>query len=76
VNKGCPLTSISLSVRLAHLFSLSFVVLKEVEVQIPDNPHPSKNWFSFSFMFFLWGNIGFLETAHIKEFASFRSVGL
>jgi hypothetical protein len=70
------LTSINLSVRAAHLLSLSAVLLNEVDVHIPDNPHPSKNWFNLSFMPLRWGNNGFLETAHINAFASFRRVVL
>ena len=70
------LTSINLSVRVAHLFSSSAVLLNEVDVHIPDRPHPSKKAFNFSFIFFLCGNIWFLDTAHINAFASFRSAGL
>lgn len=70
------LTSINLSVSAAHLPSRSFVALNDIEFQAPPNPHSSRNLFSFSFMCFRCVSMGFLETAHIKEFASLRSGGL
>ena len=69
-------TSISLSVRDAHLLSLSLVVPNDVDVQMPDNPHSSKNRSRLSLAFLRCGNMGFLETAHINELASFSRIGL